>query len=255
MKKLSFSLLALLVLLAVTGCTGKGRGKKGAADANAITVPDTGYTGIKQFMSGQYIVSEVTFKNGVRDGLMKSFYQGGQVRTTFWYENGLKQDSARWYDLDGKLFRTTPFKNDTVDGIQKQFYKTGKVRAKIGYSKGMRTTFFQEFAQNGKLVGNYPEILVNIKDEYKTKGIYSIGLELSDFSQKVKFYKGDFIDGRFDTLQYKHILTVKGKAGLVLKKSGVPGPGSVSVIAEIGTPLGNKYLTSKKIELPYNDLK
>jgi hypothetical protein len=29
----------------------------------------------------------------------------------------------------------------------------------------------------------------------------------------------------------------------------------VSVIAEIGTSLGNKYLTSKKIELPYNDLK
>lgn len=255
MKRLSYSLLVLLVLLAVTGCTGKGPGKKGTAVADTLSVPDTGFTGIKQFMSGQYKVSEVTFKNGVRHGLMKSFYQGGQVRTTFWYENGLKQDSARWYFPEGQLFRTTPFKNDTVDGIQKQFYRTGVVRAKIGYSKGMRTTFFQEFEPNGKLIRGYPEILVNIKDEYNSKGIYEIGLELSDYSTKVKFYEGDFIDSRFDTIQCKHIKTVKGKASLVLKKSGMPGPGSVSVIAEIGTSLGNKYLTSKKIELPYNDLK
>ncbi len=254
MKKLSLSLFVLLVLLAVTGCTGKGPGKKGAASAET-SVPDTGFTGIKQFMSGQYIVSEVTFKNGVRHGLMKSFYQGGQVRTTFWYENGLKQDSARWYFPEGQLFRTTPFKNDTVDGIQKQFYRTGVVRARIGFSKGMRTTFFQEFSSSGKLIGGYPEILVNITDDYSSKGIYRIGLELSDFSTKVKFYKGDFVYGRFDTTNVKPIVTVKGKAGLVLKKSGVAGPGSVSVIAEIGTSLGNKYLTSKKIELPYNDLK
>ncbi len=53
----------------------------------------------------------------------------------------------------------------------------------------------------------------------------------------------------------KHINTVKGKASLLLRKSGEPGPASVSIIAEIVTPLGNKYLTSKKIELPYNDLK
>jgi len=252
MKKLSYALLIFLVLVAATGCTGK-KGKN--SDAETVAVPDTGFTGIKKYMSGQYVVSEVTFKNGVRDGLMKTFYHGGQLRTTFWYENGLKQDSARWYDPAGKLFRTTPFKNDTVDGIQKQFYKTGKVRAKIGYSKGMRTTFFQEFGQNGKLIGGYPKILVNIKDEYNSKGIYRIALELSDYSTKVNFYKGDFTDGRLDTIQCKHINTVKGKASLVLKKSGVPGPDSVSVIAEIGTSLGNKYLTSKKIDLPYNDLK
>lgn len=255
MKRLSFSLFVLIILLALTGCTGKS-GKKGAdTGADTTTVPDTGYTGIKQFMSGQYIVSEVTFRNGVRHGLMKSFYQGGQVRTTFWYENGLKQDSARWYYTEGQLFRTTPFKNDTVDGIQKQFYRTGVVRAKIGYSKGFRTPFFQEFGSNGKLVTGYPDILVNITDEYKTKGLYRIGLELSDFSKKVKFYRGDFVEGRFDTTQVQHIKTVNGKAVLVMKKGSETGPGSVTVIAEIGTPLGNKYLKNKKIELPYNDLK
>ena len=56
-------------------------------------------------MSGKYLVKEVTFKNGVREGLMKSFYQTGEVRQTFWYENGLREDSSRWYYQEGQLFR------------------------------------------------------------------------------------------------------------------------------------------------------
>jgi hypothetical protein len=256
MKRMSISFLVILALLAIAGCTGKGSGKKEApAVTDTITVHDTGFTGIKQFMSGHYKVSEVTFKNGVRDGLMKTFYIGGQIRTTFWYVNGLKEDSARWYYQTGELFRTTPFRHDTVDGIQKQFYRTGVIRAKIGYNRGMRTPYIQEYASNGKIIGGYPDIVVKTTDEYRTKGTLRIELSLSDNSNKVKFYKGEFTEGRFDTTLVKPIVTVKGRAGLVLRKSSTPGPGFLSVIAEIGTPLGNKYLTSKKIELPYNDLK
>jgi hypothetical protein len=257
MKKLLYPLF-VLSLVAAIGCTGKGPGKKESKTAaDTSTVADTGRTGIVQYMSGQYKVSEVTFKNGVRDGLMKSFYQTGQVRTTWWYENGLRQDSARFYYVEGQLFRTTPYKNDTVDGIQKQFYRKGTIRAKIGWSKGMRTPFFQEFGSNGKLMGGYPELVGKINDEYSSKGSYTINLELSDKSESEKtlFYRGGFTDGRFDTTMCKLLVTNKGKSVLVLKKSGTPGPGSVSVIASILTPLGNRYLTSKKFDLPYNDLK
>ncbi len=31
---------------------------------------------------------------------MKTFYESGKVRGTFWYENGLREDSAKWY-FDG----------------------------------------------------------------------------------------------------------------------------------------------------------
>ncbi|MCX6333829.1 MAG: hypothetical protein NT092_05930 [Bacteroidia bacterium] len=253
MKKILFPFFTF-ILIAAIGCTGKGPGKK-ELNAAATTAPDTGFTGIKKMMSGQYVVSEIEFKNGVRDGLMKTFYQSGQLRTTFWYVNGLRQDSARWYYQEGQLFRTTPFKNDTVEGIQKQFYRGGKIRAKIGWSKGMRTTFFQEFGSDGKLMGGYPSIVSTINDEYSSKGIYRINLDLSGKARDVKFYRGDFTDGRFDTIMFKQLTTIEGKAGLVLKKSTTPGPGSIDVIAYILTPLGNRYLTSKKFDLPYNDLK
>ncbi|MCX6330120.1 MAG: hypothetical protein NTZ85_11505, partial [Bacteroidia bacterium] len=70
----------------------------------------------------------------------------------------------------------------------------------------------------------------------------------------VKFYRGDFTDGRFDTTMVKSIKTIDGKAVLDLKKTGSPKPDSVSIIAEILTPYSNRYLTGKKIRLPYNDL-
>ena len=94
MKKLLYSLF-IIILMAAIGCKGKGPGKKDLQTAaDTSTVADTGRTGIVQYMSGQYVVKEITFKNGVRHGLMKSFYQSGEVHTTWWYENGLKQDSS-----------------------------------------------------------------------------------------------------------------------------------------------------------------
>jgi len=256
MKILSASFLFLLAILTIAGCSGKGSAKKNTKTENdTVLVPDTGYTGIKQYTSGQRVIKEVTFKNGVRHGLMKSFYQGGQLYQTFWYKNGLREDSVTWYYLEGQIFRSTPYKHDTVDGIQKQYYRNGKLKARIGYSKGLRTPYFEEYYTDGKRVKGYPEIATSIRDEYSSKGLYNIGLELSDKSTKVKFYQGEFTDNRFDTAACKKIITVKGKGTLTLKKTGTPGKDYVGVIAEIVTDFGNRYLTYKKIALPYNDLK
>jgi hypothetical protein len=257
MKKYSGLLVIIASLFLIIGCSGKGGPKKDTVAVNdTTTVPDTGFTGIKKYQTSQgYILKEVTFKNGVRQGLMKTFYQGGQLYQTFWYENGLKEDSARWYYLEGQVFRATPFKHDTVDGIQKQYYRNGRVRAKIGYSKGLRTQLFQEFNSDGKPLGGYPQMVIDIKDEYSTKGLYHIGLALSDNSKKVKFYRGEFTGERFDTARCKIIKTVDGKGLLDLKKSGSPQSNSVGIIAEITTVLGNRLLSFKKVDLPYNDLK
>ena len=238
----------------MAGCRGGGSGKRAATGTDTITIPDTGYTGIKQYMSGNRIIKEVTFKNGVREGLMKTFYPGGQLYQTFWYENGMRQDSGRFYYVEGQLFRTTPYKNDTIDGIQKQYYRTGKLKAMIGYSKGMRTPFLQEYTQNGKLVKEYPGIVATVNDEYNIRGLYRITLELSDKNTRVKFNRGDFMNERFDTTYIKPVNTINGKAVINLKKTGKAGKNYLGIIGEIITPFGNRHLVYKRIDLPYNDL-
>jgi antitoxin component YwqK of YwqJK toxin-antitoxin module len=256
MKKLYGLPFIILIVFAATGCSGKRSGKENSKiDTDMVTIPDTGFTGIKKYKNGELILKEVTFKNGVRDGLTKTFDRNGNLYQTFWYKNDLREDSSCWYYPGGQIFRTTPYKHDTIDGIQRQYYSTGGLRARIGFKKGMRTTIFQEFDRNRKVFHGYPEVVVNIKDEYSSKGLYSIGLELSDKSTKVKFYRGGFTEGRFDTTICKIIKTTNGKGVLTLKKTSEPQPNSVYITADILTPLGNKYLASKKIDLPYNDLK
>jgi hypothetical protein len=128
------------------------------------------------------------------------------------------------------------------------------VRAKIGYAKGLRTPLLEEYNNAGKLDNSYPEILVNIRDEYKTAGRYRISLELSDKGKDVRFYRGEFTDGRFDSTQCRPLTTVNGIGTLVLRKTGSVKSGYVGIIGSILTKYGNRYLTYKKIELPYNDL-
>jgi hypothetical protein len=256
MRRIAGSLIVFCSIFLVSGCIGKGDTKKSSVPAiDTVAIPDTGFTGISKYMSGTRLAREVTFKNGVKEGLMKTFYQTGKVRQTFWFEKGLRQDSSRWYFEEGQLFRSTPYKNDTIDGIQKQYYRTGRLKAKIGYSKGLRTPYIEEFTPEGKKVGGYPQLVINTRDEYKSRGVYKITLELSDKSDRVRFYEGDLSGGVFDTAHCKKINSLKGVGSLELKKTGSPKSGYVGVIAEILTNFGNNYLVYKKIELPYNDLK
>jgi hypothetical protein len=254
MKIFSGSLVILLALF-FSACGGNNRSNKESKEANdTITVPDTGYTGITQGMSGSYLVSETTYKNGVRDGIKKTYYQSGRLRQTFWYVNGLRQDSSRWYFEEGQVFRTTPYKNDTIDGVQKQFYRTGKVKAKISYIKGLRVPTLQEFTQEGKLIGGYPQMVVTTRDDYKSKGTYRITLSLSDKSTNVRFFRGEFYGGVFDTSKCEKIKTVNGIGNIYLKKTNPLKSDYIGIIAEILTDFGNNYLEYKKIDLPYNDL-
>jgi len=256
MRNVNYLTGILLVFILAAGCAGKGSSKnESVAGTDTLTVPDTGYTGIKKYYSGNLLVKEVTFENGVRHGEAKTFYQGGQLYQTYWYRNGLREDSARWYYPEGQVFRSTPMKHDTIDGIQKQYYRNGRVKAKIGYIKGLRSPLIEEYTQNGKLVKGYPEIIFSINDNYSTTGKVRINLELSDKSKKVKFFRGEFTGGVFDTLKCERIKSAGGKTYIDLKKSGSPEADNLGIIASFLTDFGNNYLAYKKIELPYKDLK
>lgn len=253
--KFIHSLLIAAIIICFSACGSKTSKKEPAAENDTITSADTGYTGIKQFMSGKYIVSEVNFINGVREGLTRTFYPSGRLQRTFWYEKGLKQDSSCWFYEEGQLFRTTPYINDTVNGIQKQFYRTGELKAEMGYRNGFRTPTFREYTREGKLVKDYPGIVVKTEDNYKASGRYRIILELSDKKVNVNWLRGEFTDGKYDTSKLEKIRKTGNTGYIDLKKTGSATKPYVNVIAEILTNFGNRNLVAKKIDLPYNDLK
>lgn len=257
MRKINCSIAILMVLLLAAGCAGKGSSKKGSGElsADTVSVPDTGFTGIKKYSSNGVLIKEVTFKNGIQEGEMKSYYPGGELNQTLWYENGLREDSARKFYLEGQVFRTTPYKHDTINGTQIQYYRNGRVKAKLHFIKGLRTPLLEEYTRDGRLMKNYPGIVYTLDDNYKTTGKVRINLELTDKSRKVNFYLGEFTNGVFDTAKYKIIPALNGKVYLDLRKSGSPQPEYAGIIGAILTDFGNRYLTYKRIDLPYKDLK
>ena len=86
-KKISYFLILLTVGIAFSCGGPKQSAPEAGASADTSSVADTGYTGIKQYFTGNTLIKEVTFKNGVRNGVMKSFYNGKQIRQTFWYKD------------------------------------------------------------------------------------------------------------------------------------------------------------------------
>jgi hypothetical protein len=256
MRKIVSSSVIILILLLTAGCAGKGSLKKGTGNmTDTITVPDTGFTGITKYYSDKLLIKEITFKNGVKEGEMRTYYQGGQLNQTIWYENGLREDSVKKYYLDGRVFKSTPFRHDTIDGTQVQYYSNGRVKAKLHFIRGLRVPSLEEYTRNGKLISGYPDIVYTVNDNYATAGKVRINLELTDKTRKVKFYRGEFANGVFDTAKCRIIPSVNGKAFLDLKKSGTPQADYIGIIGAILSDFGNNFLSYKKIDLPYKDLK
>jgi hypothetical protein len=258
MKQITFLFTIVILLTLGFGCQNNNKKSSSSQNEKAekdAAVPDTGFTGIKQYHSGNAIVKEVTFKNGIRNGLMKTFDASGLLYQTFWYENGKREDTAKWYYPDGRVFRRTPFKNDSANGIQIQYYKNGTVRAKLEMVNGIRTPYLEEFESNGKKVSGYPDLVIKTTDEFNQTGKFKINLELNKKKLAATFYRGEFTDGLFTPKKYAKLNNSETTGYLELKKSASTGDTYVGIIAEIPTSLGNKYLVYKKINLPYNNLK
>jgi len=261
MKNLISAVLIVIILISLEGCLNKGGQKKNSEPAaDTSTVADTGFTGIKQFYSKNFLSYEAEYKNGVRQGLMKTYYPSGKLRQTFWYVNGVREDTAVWYHEDGVIFRKTAFKRDSMNGMQIQYYKSGKVRAKLEYVDGQRKPYLEEWKEDGRKITDYPTVVIKTKDEYSLNGTYRINLELNKKDVKVTFYRGDYTDGLFVPgklikLNNKKSSDNESTASLVLSKGSGAGNGYVGIIAEINTTMGNKQLVYNKVTLPYSDLR
>jgi antitoxin component YwqK of YwqJK toxin-antitoxin module len=256
MKKYLLFLTVCLFILFQPGCTNKASKKQSAAaDVDTQTVADTGFTGIKQFYSKKTLTYEATFKNGVREGLMKSYYPSGKLRQTFWYRNGMKEDTAVWFYEEGNIFRKTPFRRDSMNGIQIQYYKSGAIRAKMSFVNGLRTPWLEEYTSDGRKITDYPTVTIRTKDNYQTNGTYDIYLGLDRKNIKVNFYAGEFVDSLFTPKKLVKINATDFTGFIQLRKSNSQGRGWIGIISEISTSLGNKQLVYNKVTLPYNDLR
>jgi len=250
-----YIVVVLISLFAVQACnTTETENTKQPAKSSQS---DENYTGIKKFFEGEILKKEVTYENGIKEGLCKNYYDNGKLKRTIWYSNNVKEDTAKWYYTEGNVYRATPYKNDEIHGIQTKYHKNGRVMAEIPYKHGLRTPGLKEYYDNGLEVGKIPSITIRKieSNDYSSDGVVSVSLALSNKSTNVKYYKGGMVDGAFDKSLAKDVTAASGMAYFEMYKTDTGGRSYVDVVAEYTTRFRNKELIVKRIILPYNDLR
>jgi hypothetical protein len=255
MKQL-LTTFAIIAVFAAFSCSRGNSGSGGTASNRKSHQPDTGYTGIEVYKNADktVILKEIQYKNGIKEGITKTYYPAGMIEQEIPYVGGKRDGDAIWYYPDGKIFRKTPYENDTINGDQVQYYKNDKVRARIKYIEGKRIPKVEEYLSDGTKKVDYPKIVYRINDSYKDKGSIKIFVEMSDNSEGTNFYRGDFVNGLVDLNACKPLLQTATTGYVDLKKTIGVSNDSVVVISGYLTPFGNRYFSRLAIPLPYKDL-
>ncbi len=231
--------LVIILLILLASCA---RSRPEARDQE-YRLNDNGDTIYIYHKKDGTLLSEVTIKNGLRNGFSWVYYPNGKVKKMITYKYDLKQGLSEWYYENGQLFQQTPYLNDKIHGVRKKYHKDGWLMAEIPYENGEPIPGTREYISSGELINDYPEILFFTSDDRATKGIYTIRMYLSNKKREVFFY------------YYKDINGKKTKIGMPTKYNGIadfnikihpgqPLPEQVEVFAQFETTRKNPYVTS-----------
>lgn len=255
MKATKFLFIIISILLVTSAsCKHFIPPKESGADIRD-TLQVTDFTGVKKFFDQGRLVKEITFRDGIKEGLCKNYYDDGRLKSTIIYSNNLRTDTARWYYPEGKVYRATPYLNDKINGKQVKYYKSGRVQAEIPYINSLRTPGLAEYYEDGRKVTGMPTIVSEInKSYYESHGTVRVIFKLSNDSKNVKFYRGNLTDGAFDPERCRDITISSGMGYLELTKNDSDGKGYVDVIAVYTTRFRNREIIVQRIKLPYNNL-
>ncbi len=243
-------LILLLAVFMFTECrnTTKDNTVDNAGQSNEETVR------IKKYYSEGKLIKEVTFRDDIKHGICRNYYDDGRLKRTIWYENGLKEDTAKWYYPEGKVYRATPYKKDKIHGVQTKYYKTGRIQATIPYRDGLRLEGLKEYLPDGRDAEKYPDIEYTVRDLTKTDaGILRLMTQLSNESVNVKFYRGSLVEGAFDPDKCRDITASSGMGFLELRTDSQNGKDYVDIIALYTTRFRNTKIITKRIKLPYSN--
>lgn len=121
---------------------------------------------VKQF-ENNVLIEEGTFKDNLLDGEFKTFDTYGNLESTTMYKNGLKDGEKRIYWETGELGHLYHYSRDQLIDTSYSYYRNGKKLARsihhngfgnseeINYLDSTQTNFMAGSMRNGKSVGDW----------------------------------------------------------------------------------------------------
>lgn len=144
--------------------------------------------------------SEVTFKNGMHDGVGYNYYDDGTIKNEIHYKEGYKDGDAKWFYENGAIYRHTIYDMGGKVGVQKYYYKNGQLKAEIPYESNSPVPGLKEYTANGKVIDNNPKLVIWQVDKIAFENKVVIKAKLKDWKKKVKYSLN--LDGIFMELNY-----------------------------------------------------
>lgn len=137
--------------------------------------------GIKRsYYPDSKLKNEINYKSGLMDGAYAVYNLEGLVIEKLNYKQGKKHEECNLYYEDGKPLRIEHWNYGVRDGEFKVFYYNGNVQSSENYLKGIKEGWFMEFYQDSKTKRKalYKKDVLVEEHRYDTHGreTYSFGV-------------------------------------------------------------------------------
>jgi antitoxin component YwqK of YwqJK toxin-antitoxin module len=224
----------------------------------------------EEYNTNGTIKSQITLKNGLRNGISKLYDERGRLTSTAeyindkhegWvinynpdngkvmskalYKNDMQNGPVTLFYREGYLYREMNYINDMVDGIVKTYWPNGKIQAENLFKMGNPAIGLKEFDSDGKPI-NEPYLVINEINQLRLLNKLIIKISISDGAKKVEFFMDDLKDGKYLNPSSYRLRNLDGVATI---EYSVPRGGTfmkkLSIIARLRTELGNTLVLQR----------
>jgi len=139
--------LAMIVVLAITGCN------SGQNNRTGDSAEDSGVV-IKRRDDGTKSSAGKVDEKGYVHGVLVNFYEDGKtVHSRITYEHGSKQGPAVWYYKNGQVYEHTGYAEGKKQGPTKRYYENGNLMEELTYEAGeVVPGSVKKYSPSGKLI-------------------------------------------------------------------------------------------------------
>jgi antitoxin component YwqK of YwqJK toxin-antitoxin module/Tfp pilus assembly protein PilF len=95
--------------------------------------------------------STVPYENGVATGLVKVYYECGELQETYYAANNQINGEGRIYDTEGNNTAIYQMVNGSLTGPYQEFYPTGEKAGTYNYKEGQLDGKFVSYHKNGQV--------------------------------------------------------------------------------------------------------
>ena len=218
-------------------------------------------TGIKKnYRKNGSLLSEISYVDGLKDGLAINYYENGNVQLKIDYKEG-KMNGKHLYNYEnGKLYKSSDYVDGELNGFVEYYREDGSLKIKIPYKDGEPGVGFQEYAMNGDVKKYLKNLDIVIREENTValNDQYSLYFSLTDYSnvKDVYYYVGELTDGKYLNDDLEELYSKDGRSESHLTVD----PGyfmmkTITVVAEITNKEDHPIILKKSFNISVENRK